>query len=56
MLQQPDRLLVYKLRDHIGEHGADSVETLVCLADVLQAHVVKQDLLYNEDGDGLAQL
>lgn len=55
MLQQPDGLLVHQLRHHVGQHGANSVEALVGLADILQPHVIKQNLLDNEDGDGLAK-
>ena len=56
MLQQPDRLLLHQLRDHIAQHRPDGVEALVGLADVRQAHVVQQDFLHDEDGDGFAEL
>ena len=55
MLQQPDRLLIHQLRHHITEDRPDCVEALVRLADVLQSHVVEEDLLHDEDGDGLAE-
>lgn len=55
MLEQAYSLLIDKLRDHIGEHGAYGVEALICLADILQAHVVEQNLLNDEDGDGFAK-
>lgn len=55
MLQQPDRLTLDQCCDHVGEHGADGVESLVRLADVLQAEVVEEDLLDDEDGDGLGE-
>lgn len=56
MLEQADGLLLYKLVDHVAEHGADSVETLVRLADVRKPNVVQENLLHNEDGDRLAEL
>lgn len=56
MLQKPNRLLVDQLSDHVAEDGANGVETLVCLADILQTHVVKQNLLNDENGDGFAEL
>jgi hypothetical protein len=56
MLQEPHSLLVNKLSDHITENGANSVESLVGLADVLQSHVIEQDLLDDEDSNGLAEL
>lgn len=56
MLQEPHSLLVNELSDHITENGANSVESLVGLADILQSHVIKQDLLNDEDSNGLAKL
>jgi hypothetical protein len=56
MLQQPHRLLVNQLSNHITEYSTDGVEALVSLADVLQAHVIEQDLLNDEDSNGLAEL
>ena len=56
MLQQTHRLLIDQLGNHIGEDGAHGVETLVGLTNVLQAHVIQENLLDDEDGDGLAKL
>ena len=56
MLQQTDSLLLDELVDHVAQNGADGVKALIGLADVRQANVVKQDLLHNEDRDGLAEL
>ena len=56
MFEQADSLLFHKLVDHITKNGANSVETLVSLADVGQPNVIQQDLLYDEDGHCLAEL
>lgn len=56
MLQQPGSLLLDQLAHHVAEDGADGVESLIGGADVVQAIVVKKDLLHDEDGDGLAEL
>ena len=56
MFQQPIRPLIHQILYHIAQHAAHGVESLVSLADVVQAHVVEQDLLDDEDGDRLAEL
>lgn len=56
MLQKAHRLLVDQLSNHVAQHRSDGIEALVSLANVLQAHVVKQDLLDDEDGNCLAEL
>jgi len=56
VLEQTDGLLLDQLVDHVAKHGADGVEALVRLTDVGQAGIVEQDLLDDEDRDGLAQL
>ena len=56
MLEQADGLGVHQLSDHIAEDGADGVEALVCLADVPEAGFVEEDLLNDEDGNGLGEL
>lgn len=55
MLEQAHCLLIDQLRYHVTKDSADSIETLICLADVLQAHVVKQYFLDDEDGNRLAE-
>lgn len=55
VLEKAHCLLVDQLSDHVAEDCSDGVEALVGLTDVLQAHVVKQDLLDDEDSDRLAQ-
>lgn len=54
MLEKPHCLLVHQLSDHVAQYRSNSVEALVGLADVLQTHVIKQDLLDDKDGDRLA--
>jgi hypothetical protein len=56
MLKKSHRLLVNQLSDHVAKNRANGVETLVSLTNVLQAHVVKQYLLDDEDGDSFAEL
>lgn len=56
MLEQADRLLLHQLLHHIAEDGAYSVETLVRLADVVEAHVVEENFLDNENGNSLTEL
>jgi len=56
MLQQPCRLLLNKLRNHIAKHCAYRVETLVCSTDVIQSMVIEKYLLHNEYGHSFAKL
>lgn len=55
MLEQSDRLLLNQLSDHIAKDSAYSIESLICRTNVRQANVIEKDLLYNENGNGLAQ-
>ncbi len=56
MLQEPSRLLLDQLSDHIAQDRTDGVEPLVRRADVVKAVIVEQYLLHDEDGDGFAEL
>lgn len=56
MLQEPSSLLLHQLSNHVAENRTHSIEALVRGADVVQAVVVEQDLLDDEDGHGLAEL
>ena len=56
MLEQAHRLGLDELGNHIAQDGADGVEALVGGADVVEAVVVEEDLLHDEDGDRLAKL
>lgn len=56
MLEQPHRLLLDELCDHVAQDGADRVESLVGGADICQADIIQQDLLDDKDGHRLAQL
>lgn len=41
---------------HVGEDRGDRVEALSRGADIVEAHVIEQDLLDDERGDGFGQL
>lgn len=56
MLEQANSLLFHQLVDHVAQDGTDSIEALVCLANVREANIVEEYLLYDENGDGLAEL
>ena len=56
MLQESHSLGLDQLVDHIAEHCPDSIEAFISLTDVGEAHLVEEDFLDDEDGDGLAQL
>lgn len=56
MLEQAHSLLLDKLVDHVAEYRANSIEALVRLADVRKTNVIQEDLLYDEDRNGLAEL
>ena len=56
MLEQPNRLRLDELVDHVAEDGADGEEALVSVANVGQPRFVEQDLLDDEDGDRLGEL
>jgi len=56
VLKQSNGLLLDQLVDHVAEHGAYSVESLISLADILQSKVVQKYFLNNEDGNSLAKL
>lgn len=49
-------MLLYQLSNHVAEDGADSIEALISGTDVVKTVVIKQDLLYDEDGNRLAEL
>jgi hypothetical protein len=47
--------LLDQLVDHVAKNGANSIETLIGLANVRKPNVVQQDLLYDEDGYSLTE-
>jgi len=55
MLQQPHRLLIHQLRHHVTKHSPHGIEPLIRLANILQTHVVEQNLLDDEDSNRLAE-
>lgn len=56
MLEQPHRLRLDKLIDHIAQDSTDGIETFVRMANIRQPGLVKEDFLDDEDGDGLGEL
>lgn len=56
MLQEPSRLLFDKLAHHVAQHCPDRIESLVCGANIVEAVVVEQNLLDNENRHRLAEL
>lgn len=56
MLEQANRLLLHQLLHHITEDGAYGVEALVRLTDIVEAHVVEENFLDNENGYSLTEL
>lgn len=55
MLQQTRSLRLHQLGNHVAKDGSHSIEALVGGADVVETVVIEEDLLDNEDGDGLAK-
>jgi hypothetical protein len=41
VLEQANSLLLHELVNHVAQHGSNSVETLVGLADVGKANVIE---------------
>lgn len=55
MLEEPSRLGLNELSNHVAEDSADGVEALVGSADIVEAVIVEEDLLDDEDGHGLTK-
>lgn len=56
MLQESSSLLLDQLRNHVAEHGANSIESFIGGAYIIKTMIVEEDLLDNENGHRLAQL
>ena len=56
MLEQSCSLLLNELRNHVAEDCTNSIESLICGANIVQPMIIKEDLLHNEDCDSLAEL
>lgn len=56
MLEKSSSLGLDQLGNHIAQDRTDGVEALVSSANVVETIVIKQNLLHNEDGHGLAKL
>lgn len=50
VFDEAQRFLLYKLQGHVIEDLCDGEESLVCLANVIQAGIVQKDLLDDENG------
>jgi hypothetical protein len=55
VFQKTSRLLFHKLRDHVAEDSADGKESFVGGAYVIEAVIIEEDLLHNENRNSLAQ-
>lgn len=53
MLQEPNRLRLDKLADHVAEDRTDSVKPFVCVTDIRQPSFVKENFLNDENCDCL---
>lgn len=56
MFQQPDGLGLHQLVHHITQHGPNGIEPLIRMTDIRQTRLVQQDLLHDEDRNGLRKL
>lgn len=56
MFEEPNRLGLDELVDHVAEDGTNGEEALVGVTDVGEPGLVKEDLLHDEDRDGLGKL
>ena len=55
MLEEADSLRFDELIHHITKDGTDGVEAFVSMTDVGQSSLVEEDLLDDEDRDGLGE-
>ncbi len=56
VLKQSCGLLLNELSDHIAQHSSHSIEALIGGADIVEAIIVKQNLLDDEDGHSFTKL
>jgi hypothetical protein len=56
VFEQPDGLSFHQLVHHIAQHGPHGIEPLIRMADIRQTRLVQQDLLNDEDRNGLRKL
>lgn len=56
MLKQSDGLRLHEANDHVAQDGADGIKPLICGTDISQPSVIQQDLLDDEDSNGLGEL
>lgn len=55
VLKETSSLGLDKLSNHVAQDRTNGVEALIGGADVVEAIVIKQNLLHNEDGHSLAK-
>jgi hypothetical protein len=56
MLKQPSGLGLDKLGNHVAQNSSNCVEALISSANVVEAVIIKEYLLHNEDSHRLAKL
>lgn len=55
MLEKPYCLLLNKLSNHITQNGSNCIEPLIRCANIREADVVEENLLHDENCNGLAK-
>jgi hypothetical protein len=56
VLEEASRLGLDKLSHHVAQDRSNGIEPLVSGANVVESIVVEEDLLNNENSNGLAKL
>lgn len=55
VLEQAHSLSLHQLVNHVAQHSSHCIEAFVGMADVREASLVEQNLLNDEDCDGLGE-
>ena len=55
MFEQPDCRSLDELIHHVAKDGADGKEALISVTDIGKPGLVEEDLLHDEDRDGLGE-
>jgi hypothetical protein len=56
VFQQPNRLCLYKLIDHVAQHSTNRIEPFVGVTYVRQAGLIQKNLLDDENGNCFGEL